>query len=71
MKSHAGIRQPALQGFIRRILSFPAFLALLWALALLWGERVVFRRSIEQCLWQEWETWVRRPVILKIDLYIY
>ena len=30
----------------------------LWVFTLWWGERVVFRRSIEKCAWHRWESWV-------------
>lgn len=33
-------------------------LILLWAFTLLWGERTIFRESLESCAWGGWEKWV-------------
>ena len=38
--------------------SLPFLFITTWILTLWWGERVVFRRSIAQCAWDRWETWV-------------
>ena len=35
-----------------------SLLVLLWAIVLIWGERVVFDRSVTACQWQRWEKWV-------------
>lgn len=43
---------------LKRIFTIPNGLILLWVLALWWGERMVFRDSIEQCAWEGWERWV-------------
>lgn len=34
------------------------FLAIVWMYVLWWGERTVFRQSVDQCLWEKWENWV-------------
>ncbi|KIV89791.1 hypothetical protein PV10_07166 [Exophiala mesophila] len=34
-----------------------SLLVLLWAIVLIWGERVVFDRSVTACQWQRWEKW--------------
>lgn len=41
-----------------RLWSLPTALVLLWAVVLIWGERLVFERRVNQCQWQRWETWV-------------
>lgn len=43
---------------VRRLLSLPHLLVVVWALVLLWGERWVFQSSIEACEWRKWERWV-------------
>lgn len=45
---------------LRRLLSLPHIFVVLWVLLLLWGERWVFQRSIEDCEWGKWERWVRQ-----------
>ncbi|KAK5056121.1 hypothetical protein LTR84_012674 [Exophiala bonariae] len=40
-----------------RICSLPTALILLWAIVLIWGERLVFQHRIDECQWQRWETW--------------
>ncbi len=42
----------------KRLLSLPNILILSWVLLLWWGERWVFRSSIANCLWSNWEKWV-------------
>lgn len=41
-----------------RLWSLPTALILLWAVVLIWGERLVFERRVDQCQWHRWETWV-------------
>ena len=36
----------------------PFLFIVLWVISLWWGERVVFRRSVETCAWDRWESWV-------------
>jgi hypothetical protein len=33
-------------------------LVLVWFVVLYWGERMVFKDSIDACRWQDWENWV-------------
>jgi len=33
-------------------------LVIIWILVLWWGERLVFRRSVARCRWENWEQWV-------------
>lgn len=42
----------------RELLGLPLVLILLWGLVLWWGEEAVFRRKVESCRWDHWETWV-------------
>jgi hypothetical protein len=46
---------------IRRIFRIPNLLVVLWLFTLWWGERLVFRQSIESCEWGDWEKWVLAP----------
>lgn len=34
-------------------------IVLVWAYVLYWGERKVYRDSLEECQWDKWEQWVR------------
>lgn len=36
----------------------PLVLILIWLIVLWWGEEAVFRRKVEDCAWNRWETWV-------------
>ncbi|KAH8906027.1 putative frost protein [Coniochaeta sp. PMI_546] len=42
---------------MRRLLSFPHALVVVWVLLLLWGERWVFHSRVESCHWSSWENW--------------
>ncbi|KAK2758774.1 hypothetical protein FQN54_003466 [Arachnomyces sp. PD_36] len=42
---------------IRRMFRIPNLLIFLWLFTLWWGERLVFRQSIEDCDWGGWEEW--------------
>lgn len=44
---------------LRRLFTFSNLLVLLWFWLLWWGERRVFRDSLEGCTWGDWEAWVR------------
>ena len=33
-------------------------LVVVWCVVLFWGERVLFRNSINSCQWENWENWV-------------
>ena len=42
----------------RDLLDIRVFFIILWALLLWWGEENTFRRKIQDCDWDRWETWV-------------
>src|SRR5215471_4508937 len=44
--------------FLRFALSLRSVLILLWVFTLWWGERRVFRDSVDGCRWEKWERWV-------------
>jgi hypothetical protein len=52
------LRQIPQRWNVRRLLSLPHLLVAVWALLLLWGERWVFRSSVNECEWGNWERWV-------------
>ncbi|KAF2085628.1 hypothetical protein K490DRAFT_11318, partial [Saccharata proteae CBS 121410] len=41
----------------RRVFSVPNVLTAIWVFYLYWGERSVFRHSINECQWDSWESW--------------
>ncbi|KUJ24128.1 uncharacterized protein LY89DRAFT_703337 [Mollisia scopiformis] len=41
----------------RRLLSLPHAFIAIWVVLLLWGERWVFRSSVQECKWENWESW--------------
>ncbi|CZR55217.1 related to protein FR, involved in hyphal branching [Phialocephala subalpina] len=41
----------------RKLLSLPHVFIAVWVVLLLWGERWVFRSSVEDCRWENWERW--------------
>lgn len=41
----------------RDILGIPLALVIIWMIALWWGEEGVFRRSVDACAWDRWESW--------------
>lgn len=43
----------------RSVFTVTTLLAVLWMYVLWWGERTVFRQSVNECLWEKWESWVR------------
>lgn len=43
---------------VKRVFSIANALILLWLFTLWWGERTVFRDSVESCTWDGWERWV-------------
>ena len=63
-------------GFIGRLRSWrpkdllimPLALIVIWWVVLWWGEEVVFRRSVESCVWSNWESWVLGFPSLEVDL---
>lgn len=42
----------------KAVFSVANALILLWVWTLWWGERTVFRESLESCAWGNWEHWV-------------
>ena len=42
----------------KAVFNLPHALILLWLLVLWWGERTVFRKTVEACEWGKWERWV-------------
>lgn len=42
----------------RRVFSLPHLLVCVWVVALLYGERWVFKDAVKACAWEEWERWV-------------
>jgi len=42
----------------RRLFNLPHLFIAIWVLVLLWGERWVFQKSVEECRWENWERWV-------------
>lgn len=48
-----------LLSYLSVLFSVQTFLILVWIHTLRWGERTVFRDSIETCDWGLWEKWVR------------
>ncbi|KAF2750692.1 hypothetical protein M011DRAFT_437083 [Sporormia fimetaria CBS 119925] len=41
----------------RRMSSVSRVLVLLWVVMMYWGERTVFKNSIAECKWENWERW--------------
>ncbi|KAF6229869.1 hypothetical protein HO133_004206 [Letharia lupina] len=41
----------------RDLLGIPLALIIIWWVVLWWGEEVVFRHSVENCVWSNWESW--------------
>ena len=42
----------------RELLGIPLVLIIIWMLVLWWGEEAIFRRKVEDCAWDRWESWV-------------
>src|SRR3954454_1761531 len=58
--------RPARRGdLLKRTLTIPTLLILLWAWTIWRGERSVFQTSVAECRWDSWEHWVniRAPLI--------
>ncbi|KAL4886806.1 hypothetical protein BJY04DRAFT_176590 [Aspergillus karnatakaensis] len=56
VKSRGGLRILAINT-IKTLFTVPNGLILLWVCTLWWGERSVFRKSLESCAWNAWENW--------------
>lgn len=52
----------------RHLLSLPHALVVVWVVVLLWGERWVFRKAVEECEWGSWERWV--GLLLSLNLLV-
>lgn len=46
---------------LRRLFSVKTALVLTWIVAILWGERWSFQRSLQECEWPGWEKWASIP----------
>lgn len=44
---------------LRSLFNIPFGLVLVWLLVLRWGEQTIFKRMIQDCAWDRWESWVR------------
>ena len=42
----------------KELLGLPLVLIIIWMLVLWWGEEAIFRRKVEDCAWDRWESWV-------------
>ncbi|KAJ6172495.1 hypothetical protein N7470_001562 [Penicillium chermesinum] len=42
---------------LRKILTVPNAVIIIWIYTLWWGERTVFQESTNACLWESWERW--------------
>lgn len=42
----------------RELLGIPLVFIFLWGFVLWWGEEAVFRRKVQDCAWNRWESWV-------------
>lgn len=51
-------RPGAVKTVLQTLFTVRTALALLWGLTLWWGERTVFKESLEACNWSNWEKWV-------------
>ena len=49
------------------LLVMPLALIIIWWVVLWWGEEVIFRRSVESCVWSNWESWVFRLPSKELD----
>lgn len=43
---------------LRSFLTLGKILTVLWFFLLYWGERSIFRNSVDGCEWSNWENWV-------------
>ncbi|KAF2674400.1 hypothetical protein BT63DRAFT_9230 [Microthyrium microscopicum] len=50
------LKQYPATSFVFRFLSIPNILILLWLYVVYWSERTVFTKSIQECQWDQWET---------------
>lgn len=51
--------RPQRRGRVGRVLQLAPLLFIgLWIYTLWWGERLIFRRQVQDCTWEHWESWV-------------
>jgi hypothetical protein len=48
---------PVARAILRRV-TFVRIVILVWLYIVYWAERTVFRSSIDECDWPNWEKWV-------------
>lgn len=53
-------------GALRRILNVTNTLIFAWLCTIWWGERVVFKNSLDACRWHRWEQWVSDAIAFSI-----
>lgn len=51
-------RSGVVKAVLQALFTVRTALILLWGLTLFWGERTVFKESLEACNWSHWEKWV-------------
>lgn len=56
--THRRSQRPRQLWNIRRLLTVPYGLIVLWMVLIWWGERRVFQQRIDECDWNTWEHWV-------------
>ena len=49
---------------LRGFLTLGKILTVLWFLLLYWGERSIFRNSVDSCEWNNWENWVCCSILI-------
>jgi hypothetical protein len=47
----------------RELVTTVKVLVLVWFVVLYWGERMVFKDSVDACRWEGWENWVCSPIL--------
>ena len=54
---------------LRLVLTIPNLLLLVWLGTLWWGERTVFKDSVQECKWDSWESWVSTVLLAGYDIW--
>ena len=54
----------------RKSRGLPFLFIILWIFALRWGERGVFRQSVEHCAWDRWESWASQPSRCDVEIRV-
>lgn len=52
----------------RKSRSLPFWFIILWIFTLRWGERGVFKHSVEHCAWDHWESWASQPSRCDVEI---